>query len=262
MKSLLLTSFLLFSLFRFAICQCLTSEAFNWGDLKESTGDISIDNDIVSEMQRIEDLFGVKAEVLFSDSKAINAYATPRNNKGKDGTIIINNGLLNFIRGKHDFMLGTVLAHEYGHLLQNKYGYNQGVHFPSGRITNQQIELFADYLSGVYLMLRGGELMSKYPAEQAPEIVPEVMKIYHEFGESFGDDNFGSIDHHGTAKERASATLAFFKDSYRSLNYVSSHRAKTTQDKFYYSIYANGRWWKIGEYAYVPGLKRIANNDL
>src|SRR5690606_13348666 len=115
-----------------------------------------------------------------------NAMATRQqySPNGPDGTVVFGFQLFRreAIRDPNGSSIAIIIAHEFGHIVQFKYGGFTGM--PTFRK-----ELFADYLAGAYLRIRGGLNINA------------VLEAFNDMG----DRNFDSIDHHGTPEQREGA---------------------------------------------------------
>ncbi len=145
----------------------------------------------VQVIVEIQNAFLVYPVFFFYDDKdQNNALATDEivEQKGPDGTILFGKRLFNreFIKTAGGTTIPIIMAHEYAHLIDFKFGALQhaGV---------KRSELFADYFAGLYMYLRimRGEATN-------------VEESYNSF-KSMGDTDVGSPDSHGSPEERYDA---------------------------------------------------------
>lgn len=172
--------------------------------LFSTSGNIQIDQVTIRELQFMNTRFLVYPVLFFYDGD--NAMATRKrySPNGPDGTVAFGYQLFNslLIRdGGIGAAIPIVIAHEFGHIAQFKYG---GFH----NVSNLRKELFADYLAGAYLAVRGGLNVN---------VVLEAF-------EDMGDTEFGSADHHGTPEQRRDALLEGYHDVF---TYGSSYTMST-----------------------------------
>ena len=136
----------------------------------------------------LECFFGVDADLtLYDDSDEINAIAIPDSHRVLLGYRLVRYHLLKDGRGWRS--LQAVLAHEYGHLAQER--------FPNS-LSFAYRELHADLLAGYYLGRNG---------------LPDASAfwIYVNATYETGDYHSGSFRHHGTPVERLTCLLAGFR---------------------------------------------------
>jgi predicted metalloprotease len=155
--------------------------------LFSTSGNQHIDQVTIQELLFMNTRFLVYPVLFFYDGD--NAMATRKiySPKGPDGTVAFGHQLFNslLIRdGGFGAAIPIVIAHEFGHIVQFKYGGFKNV-------SNMRKELFADYLAGAYLAIRGGL---------------DVNVVLEAF-EDMGDTEFGSVDHHGSPEQRRDALL-------------------------------------------------------
>jgi hypothetical protein len=153
-------------------------------------------NVTVAEIIRIQGCFGVFPIFFFYDDRdGNNAMATDEvvQQNGPDGTVIFGRRLFNreFIKTYGGTTIPIIMAHEYAHIVDYKYGALQ-------HAGSKRTELFADFLAGFYMYHR-----------VANGIKTDVDACIRSF-ESLGDTDFGSETHHGTAEERADALTSGF----------------------------------------------------
>jgi peptidase M48-like protein len=255
MKKIILILFLFLIYSQSILSQCLVSGNTDLSNLEYYTNAQPWDTRATEEISKIESLFNVRAEVMYSDLPIVNARAFSENNHGYDGTIVIYDGLIKFLRGKDYLYFTAILAHEYGHILQYKLGYSN-IH-----LSDKQIELFADYLSGVYLNFRitSTTFRSNDDLQTYKAIMDKAKNIYSIYGDELGDDSFGVSDPHGSPQERSRALSSLWGDLLELFPYIQNHRTK--QNGMSLKIYADdlGRWLTLGELFYAQGLITIPN---
>ncbi len=172
----------------------------------ERSDDRLFDYALAQTLYKISQKFGVTPGfAYYDDSAGHNAYATPRARLANaDGTVLMGIGLLAQLRNKGvspEVAVAGVCAHEFGHIVQYKYGLVDKV--DAGQRTTKRSELQADYFAGYFAGLRELE-KSSFPASV-------VVLTMH----SFGDVLFGDPSHHGTPQERAAAVNRGFEASFR-----------------------------------------------
>jgi len=145
---------------------------------------------LTEDCNELNKIFGVDSPMyLIQEEGAPNAFATSNNLSGvysRDGTVFFGYKLLiDDFQSNNGFGIPTILAHEYGHILQFKNN------FPNFS-THKWRELHADYLAGWYTAYR-----SRF-RNQVP--LASLSSVYTK-----GDYAFNSVDHHGTPNERAFA---------------------------------------------------------
>jgi predicted metalloprotease len=121
-----------------------------------------------------------------------------------DGDVLFGRRLFREImqRPEHpEIGIAAVCAHEFGHIVQYKYGIRDRLVGSDKRV--KRLELHADFLAGYFAGLRKLE-RSNFPAAEFAAT---------QF--SFGDKAFGSIDHHGTPNERGAAVVAGYQAAFR-----------------------------------------------
>jgi hypothetical protein len=231
--------------------QCIVDGDHGLGSLEFYTNAAPTDTRFLEEVARIEDMFNVKAMVMYSSLPYVNAEARKSSMKEFDGLIVIYDGLLRSLQGEDYMLFVAILAHEYAHVLQRKLGLiGQG-------ISGKQIELHADYLTGVYVQMRAIELNLDRTNRDPQKTLDTMFRTYASFGERLGDKGFAAIDPHGTSQERTNALWGSATDLSRELSYIEQNRAKVDPYDHYYSIRVNGRWLTIAEYFYWPGLNFV-----
>jgi hypothetical protein len=151
-------------------------------------------NVVVQEIQRIQNCLGVFPIFYFYDDvNENNAMATDEvtHQNGPDGTVIFGKRLFNreYIKSYGGTTIPIIMAHEYAHIVDYKYGVLQNV-------GSKKTELFADYIAGFYMYHR-----------VANNISTDVAQCIRSF-ESLGDTDFGNKNEHGTPYERRTALVA------------------------------------------------------
>lgn len=170
------------------------------------SGDNDFDLALAQMLATMSSKFGVlPGFAYYDDSDGQNAYATKRVRLNNiDGTVLFGISFyksLRRLREAPEVAIATVCAHEFGHILQFKFGLLGKLN--TGQPTVKRSELQADYFAGFFAGIRKRERPT-YPAAVA------VMTQ-----RSFGDTNFGSPNHHGTPDERGAATAKGFEASFR-----------------------------------------------
>lgn len=141
--------------------------------------------------QQLEHFFGVDATLeWYNDSDGMNAVAIPDKSTIMVGVRLMRYHLLKTGRGFRS--LEAILAHEYGHLAQER--------FPNS-LSFAYRELHADLLAGYYLGRSG-------------LVDATGFWIYANATFETGDYNAGSFSHHGTPSERLACLMAGFKLAY------------------------------------------------
>jgi hypothetical protein len=141
----------------------------------------------------------------YDDSRAPNALATPKRWLSRpDGSVIFGRTLLAHLlkaREHPDVLISAVVAHEFGHIAQFKYGLKGAL--VSGQRTVKRLELHADFLAGYFAGVR---------KLQRPDFPAAVYAV---LGHSGGNYQVERMDHHGTPDERANAIVKGFETSFR-----------------------------------------------
>ncbi|MDX2246446.1 MAG: M48 family metalloprotease [Bacteroidia bacterium] len=188
--------------------QCNNFSEITLSETTNSTGSYYLDQFFYREKKAIESFFKVKANLNFSpNTNYVNAVAI--NNGylyGNNGTIVFTKGIINDLK-EIELKLACVLAHEFGHILQYKYGWQFKEH--------KNDELFCDFIAGIYLSNRPF-LLHDFPANysEALELGREsYVGLYTQH--RYGDFEFNDPDHHGTPDERVNATaMGFYLSGY------------------------------------------------
>jgi hypothetical protein len=173
------------------------------GDLHGS-GDPTFDRALSVTLLKLSETFLVLPGFAFSERIRLNAFASTNPALGRDdGSVVFGNPLYREImtRREHpEVGIVAVCAHEFGHIAQFKRGINR-ILISEKRV--KRLELHADFLAGYFAGRRKLEL-PEFPAA-----------IFATTQYSFGDDNYGSVNHHGTSTERGEAVVAGFNSAYR-----------------------------------------------
>jgi len=203
--------------------QCtLNNSGGNYNNAMASSGNISIDNVLNSEKNKLEEFFNVKVDLkIVSGSNGL-AKRSCRNDNC-NGTIELGNHLLINEFKKQGFvtknalgrnMVIAVMAHEYAHIFQY-------VH-PEFKFKNAVIqEIHADLLAGWYLAQylmkehgitrEGGFLRSRNLSKE--EFVEKSRSIRHIMADLqiafgwMGDEEYWSPQHHGDFHTRCCAFM-------------------------------------------------------
>jgi len=173
------------------------------GDLHGS-GDATFDRALSVTLLKLSETFSVLPGFAFSERISLNAFASSNQALGReDGSVVFGNPLYREImtRREHpEVGIVAVCAHEFGHIAQFKRGIHR-ILISEKRV--KRLELHADFLAGYFAGRRKLE-MPEFPAA-----------IFATTQYSFGDDNYGSVSHHGTSTERGEAVVAGFNSAYR-----------------------------------------------
>lgn len=162
----------------------------------------NIDTALLMDGGELSRLFGVNPAIFYlRESGGPNAFATSGRfpnllaAEGRpfccaDGTVLIGLKLIDSEQaatGGTGLSLPAILAHEYAHIMQFKYG------FP---YTGKWGELHADFMAGWYIGHRG-----RYPIQT--DAYQAAANFFFK-----GDYNFNSRSHHGRPEERLEAFMA------------------------------------------------------
>src|SRR5262249_15312009 len=131
-----------------------------------NSGDKNFDFALAQTLSKISRTFGVvPGFAYYDDTGAPNAFATPKVRlKNRDGTVLMGINLFRQLRNAPDspeVAIAGVCSHEFGHIVQYKYGLIEKVN--AGQPTIKRSELQADYLAGYFAGVRKRERPS-YPA--------------------------------------------------------------------------------------------------
>jgi hypothetical protein len=161
----------------------------------------NIDGALLTDGAELGRLFGVDPAIFYlRESRGPNAYATAsrfpsllaaegRTYCCSDGTVLLGLHLIDYEQkatGGTGQSIPAILAHEYAHIAQFKYG------FP---YTGKRRELHADYLAGWYIGHRLRFVQTN--------VYQAAANFFYK-----GDTNFNSPSHHGTHQERWVAFVA------------------------------------------------------
>lgn len=161
--------------------------------LLTSLGDFSLDTQFDQEIRLQQQFFQDDAVVYpFNecDITQANAFSSPRNYI-LFGYYLTQKALSTY---EDTLPLAVILAHEYGHQLQFKFGW-QSENTDTARIT----ELDADGWAGFYIAKTKRNLSSESSYAAAQQVI------------DIGDYNFSHPSHHGTPFERGTMYLAGFQ---------------------------------------------------
>jgi hypothetical protein len=170
------------------------------------SGDSAFDFALAQTLSKI----GAALEVLpgfayYDDGDSPNALATKsRRLERAHGTVLFGLRLLRQTRVELDYpevAVTAVCAHEFGHILQYKYGLNETL--LKGQTTVKRYELHADFLAGYFAGIRKLE---------KPDVPAAIFPVKLR---SMGDNDFNDPQHHGTPGERAAAAVQGFKVAYQ-----------------------------------------------
>jgi hypothetical protein len=171
------------------------------------SGDRLFDLALAQTLAKLHRAFGVLPGFAYYDDidlKNANAFATPHSRLDRsDGTVLIGINLLQDLRrSKESPEIGVVAvcAHEFGHILQYKYGLDEKVN--QGQPNVKRSELQADYFVGYFVGLRKLEKPT-FPAAVA------ALTQYR-----FGSEDKNSPDYHGSQKERGDAVVKGFEAAF------------------------------------------------
>jgi hypothetical protein len=161
------------------------------GSLFTSSGNQLVDRSFVVEASNLERMLDVHAPLYFLGGNVKNAFAEPGGSPGSNGRVIFSMALLNdeFNRtgAWQNFTVIVILAHEFGHIYQFKYG--------TKKLPVKLTELQADYFAGWYMGRR--EQTSNFKISAFRQA---VQTMYEK-----GDYDFDNPQHHGTPQERMRA---------------------------------------------------------
>lgn len=168
--------------------------------------DRNFDFALAQTLAKISRAFGVvPGFAYYDDSDTANSFATPLVRlKNRDGTVLMGINLFRQLRNttdSPDVAVAGVCSHEFGHIVQFKYGLINKV--KAGQPTIKRIELQADYFAGYFAGFRKRERPS-YPAA----VVALTQR-------RLGDTAYNNEQHHGTPLERGAAVVRGFEASFR-----------------------------------------------
>jgi hypothetical protein len=173
------------------------------GELHGS-GDPMFDRALAVTLAKISDVFAVLPGFAFSERINLNAFASKNPSLGRpDGSVIFGNPLYREIIGRREHPevgVVAICAHEFGHIVQYKHGID-GLLVANNSV--KRLELHADFLAGYFAGRRKLEM---------PDFPAAVFALTQY---TFGDNNYGDANHHGTSQERGDAVVAGFDAAYR-----------------------------------------------
>ena len=172
----------------------------------QRSGDRDFDVALAQSLSMMTDILDAAPGFAFyDDAEGLNAYATNRVRlNGTDGTVLFGQRLLKRLmsaREHPEISVAAVCAHEFGHILQFKRNLTEVV--GAGQPTVKRVELQADFFGGFFA---GKRKLAK------PDFPAAVFALTQW---NFGDNMLESPNHHGTARERAAATVAGFEAGFR-----------------------------------------------
>jgi hypothetical protein len=166
--------------------------------------DSLFDQALAVSLLKIADVFSVLPGFAFSERVRLNAFASRNTALGRmDGSVVFGNSLYREIISRREYPevgILAICAHEFGHIVQYQHGIDRIL------IVNnsvKRLELHADFLAGYFAGCRKLEM---------PDFPAAVFAVTQY---SFGDNNYGDPDHHGTRDERGAAVVAGFDSAYR-----------------------------------------------
>lgn len=162
------------------------------------SGNAMFDRALAQSLARMTKLFGVLPGFGYYQEEpgdGPNAYASSAVRMEKtDGTVLFGMQLLSAMMNQPeapDAAVLSVCAHEYGHILANKYN----LRLNDGQSTVRRNELFADFMAGYYA------------GHRKMENANFAAAVFATTQASAGDTNFNSRGHHGTPQERGAAVV-------------------------------------------------------
>jgi hypothetical protein len=170
------------------------------------SGDRDFDFALAQTLAKLSDKFEVlPGFAYYDDTGSQNAYATDKVRlTGAAGTVLMGTNMLHRLRASPEYpevAVATVCSHEFGHILQFKYGLFEKLSV--GQPNGKRSELQADYFAGYFAGLRRRERVS-YPAAVARTTIF-----------NFGTQDFNNSDFHGTPEERGAAVVRGFEASFQ-----------------------------------------------
>jgi hypothetical protein len=170
------------------------------------SGNDNFDRALAVSLKMLSETFSVLPGFAFSERVIRNAFASPSTAMGRqDGSVIFGNSLYREImNGRENPEVGilTVCAHEFGHIVQYKYGIDERL-VACDDCPVKRLELHADFLAGYFAGRRKLE-RADFPAA-----------VFAKTQYNFGDNNYGSPRHHGSQQERGQAVVAGFNSAFR-----------------------------------------------
>ncbi|MFD2963705.1 MULTISPECIES: hypothetical protein [Olivibacter] len=175
------------------ICSARVTPIAERYQLFGSSGNAIIDQVTNQELLLLQSSFLVYPIFYFyDDSEGRNAKATDEvtNQRGPDGTVIFGRRLFNreFVRSSGGTTIPIIIAHEYAHIVDFKYGVLE-------HASQKKKEIFSDVFAGMYMYVRG---MKGWATD-----LSAVQQCFEEMG----DTDFGNEEHHGTPEERTRAVF-------------------------------------------------------
>jgi hypothetical protein len=168
------------------------------------SGDPMFDRALAVTLVKISDVFSVLPGFAFSERINLNAFASRDTSLGRpDGSVVFGNPLYREIFGRREHPevgVVAICAHEFGHVVQYKHGIDRLL---VANNSVKRVELHADFLAGYFAGRRKLEM---------PDFPAAVFALTQY---TFGDNNYGDPNHHGTSKERGEAVVAGFESAYR-----------------------------------------------
>lgn len=244
MKTSIIVFLLLISV-NISISQCFVNEnesVQNVYNVYNSSGNHWIDQSFYQQNQYLSNTLGLSVVIGFYDDSKTgpNAFAIPPNNTYANGHTYFGLNLLNkyLATGTNaTYYMLWILAHEYAHILQYKYG---GMPWDETKWN----ELQSDYIAGA--------VAAKHILENSSQTFDQNWKNYYinqytsvaiSLFEELGDTNFGSSSHHGKPSERASAFVA-------GLNYGFNGGVEIGSDGYftYYLLLVDNVWYASKNY--------------
>lgn len=170
-----------------------------------SSGDRDLDYAIAQTLSRLTDTWNALPGFAWFDDPFPSAFATPSRQLSRaDGSIFFGRKMLERqLKAKEspDVAISAVCAHEFGHIVQFKYGLSKRLR--EGQTTAMRFELHADFLAGYFAGVRKRERQD-FPAA-----------VYATTLYAAGDTHYTSPEHHGEPKERAAAIVKGFEVAFR-----------------------------------------------
>jgi hypothetical protein len=168
------------------------------------SGNPTFDQALAVTLLNLSKTFSVLPGFVFTDKVRLNAFASTNTALGRpDGSVVFGRSLFQEIMKREESPevgIACICAHEFGHILQYKKDLKSKL-VVNGKV--KRLELHADFLAGFFAGKR------KLEAPGFPAAVFATTQY------SFGDNDYGAPDHHGTQKERGDAVVAGFETAYR-----------------------------------------------
>ncbi|MEZ5842670.1 MAG: hypothetical protein R3D27_02910 [Hyphomicrobiaceae bacterium] len=189
----------------------------SFADTFASTGEPTLDRQLIGEMQVQAGFFGVRPAFRLYEKGSHNAMATPRVWSGApstDGTVLYHVAMMRAQLRSHSWggaVVAAVTAHEFAHIYQFRRGLIQA--WRRGGRRTKYSELHADYLAGYYMGSKR-------------TIDASGIREFADYFFGIGDYKFNDPQHHGTREERYATVKAAFNlyrnAPGRSVGYVSA----------------------------------------